>query len=131
QTALTPYKTGGGNQTKSLQLRNKAGQLFQVRYITKDPSIALPAELHETVVKDVVQDQISAQHPYGPLIIPKLADAAGVLHTDPKLVWVPRDPALRQYLAEFSNIPAYLEEDPNENQETVASLGYAKNLVGT
>ncbi|KAA9325002.1 metallophosphoesterase [Adhaeribacter soli] len=131
QGGLTPYKMGGGKQTKSLKLRNENGQLFVLRSVNKDPAKALPADLRETVVKDVMQDQISAQHPYGPLVIPRLADAAGVLHTNPRLVWVPRDPALRQYLADFSNMPAYFEEDPDENQETVASLGFAKNIVGT
>jgi len=128
---LTPYKTGGGKQTKSLKLRNEEGQLFQLRSIDKDPAKALPGHLQETVVKDIAQDQISAQHPYGALIIPKLADAAGVLHTNPKVVFIPNDPSLKRYIAEFSNTIAFFEEDPNENQETVASLGYARNLVGT
>ncbi|MFC5271176.1 metallophosphoesterase [Adhaeribacter terreus] len=131
QGGLTPYKTGGGKQTKSLKLRNEEGQLFQLRSVNKDPAKALPGDLRETVIKDVVQDQISAQHPYGSLIIPKLADAAGVLHTNPKLVFIPSDPALKRYIADFSNTIAFLEEDPNESQESVASLGYAQNLVGT
>jgi hypothetical protein len=128
---LVPYKKGGGKQTRSLKLRNEEGQLFVLRAINKDPEKALPYYLRETVIKDIVQDQISAQNPYGPLIIPKLADAAGVLHTNPQLFWVPGDPALGHYIDEFSNMQAFLEEDPNESQENVASLGYARNLVGT
>src|SRR5688572_10637867 len=131
QGGLVPYKAGGGKQTKSLKLRNEEGQLFQLRSVDKDPAKALPGDLRETVVKDIAQDQTSAQHPYGALIIPKLADAAGVLHTNPKLVFVPNDPGLKRYIADFSNTIAYLEEDPNEAHENVASLGYAKNIVGT
>ena len=74
---------------------------------------------------------MSAQHPYGALVVPKLADAAGVFHTNPELVYIPNTPYLRQYTDEFGNTLALLEEDPDENHEDVASLGNATNLVGT
>jgi hypothetical protein len=128
---LIPYKKGGGKQTASLKLRNEEGRLYTLRSVNKDPTSVLPVALQETFARDLLQDQISAQHPYGALISAQLADVTGVYHTNPKLVYVPSDPHLRQYIDEFSNTMAFLEEDPNEDHSDVASLGNATNIVGT
>ncbi len=128
---LTPYQKGGGKQTASLKVRNPEAREYVLRSVDKDPTLALPDYLRETAAKTLLQDQMSAQHPYAALAVPKLADAAKVYHTNPQLVYIPNTPYLRQYLDEFGNTLAFLEEDPDENHEEVASLGYAKNLVGT
>lgn len=128
---LTPYRMGGGKQTASLRLRNEEGREYILRSVNKNPEQVLPEGLRETVAKDLLQDQISAQHPYGALVLPKLAAAAGVFHVNPKLVYVPADPLLGKYLEDFGNTIAILEENPDEDHQDVASLGYARNLVGT
>ncbi|RAU84028.1 BamA/TamA family outer membrane protein [Pontibacter arcticus] len=128
---LVPYQKGGGKQTASLKVRNPDATEYKLRSIDKDPTLALPDYLRETAARALLQDQISAQHPYGALVIPKLADAAGVYHANPKLVYIPNTPYLRQYIDEFGNTMAFLEEDADENHEETASLGNAKNLVGT
>ena len=128
---LTPYQKGGGKQTASLKVRNPEAKEYILRTVDKDPTKVLPDYLQETAARDLLQDQISAQHPYGALVVPKLADAAGVFHTNPRLVYIPNTPYLRQYIDEFGNTLAFLEEDADENHEETASLGFAKNLVGT
>ncbi|WP_461489592.1 BamA/TamA family outer membrane protein [Pontibacter sp. HJ8] len=128
---LTPYQKGGGKQTASLKIRNPDAREYTLRTVDKDPTMALPEYLRETAAQALLQDQVSAQHPYGALAIPRLADAAGIFHTNPKLVYIPQTPYLRQYRDEFSNTLAFLEEDADENHEEVASLGFAENLVGT
>ncbi|QNF31686.1 metallophosphoesterase [Adhaeribacter swui] len=131
QNGLIPYRLGGGKQTASLRLRNEAGREFSLRSVNKNPAQILPSSMRQTLVRDVLQDQISAQHPYGALILPVLAEAASVYHVNPKLVYVPDDPLLGKYLENFKNQVAILEENPDEDHRNVASLGYAKNLVGT
>ncbi|WP_181305211.1 metallophosphoesterase [Rufibacter sp. XAAS-G3-1] len=128
---LVPYQKGGGKQTSSLKLRNEEGREYTLRSVNKDPTNVLPVALQKTIARDLLQDQISAQHPYGALIAAKLADAAGVYHTNPKLVYVPSDPRLRQYLDEFGNTVGFLEEDADEDHSDVASLGNATNIIGT
>ncbi|WP_400193283.1 hypothetical protein [Hymenobacter sp. B81] len=128
---LEPYKIGGGKQTASLKVRNPEGRNFTLRGLDKDPSAVLPEALRETAAKDILQDQISAQHPYAAFVLPPLGDAAGILHTNPERRFIPRDPLLGQYLARFQDTPAMIEEDAKDDQSNVASLGYAKNLVGT
>ncbi|MFD2246419.1 hypothetical protein [Pontibacter ruber] len=128
---LTPYQKGGGKQTASLKVRTPEAREYTLRSVNKDPTLALPRYLRETAARALLQDQISAQHPYAALAVPKLADAAKVFHTNPQLVYIPNTPYLRQYIDEFGNRLAFLEEDPDENHEDVASLGFAENLVGT
>ncbi|OGX87470.1 hypothetical protein BEN47_10540 [Hymenobacter lapidarius] len=128
---LVPYKTGGGKQTISLKVRNEEGHNFSLRGIDKDPAAVLPEALRTGFAKDILQDQISAQHPYASFVLPPLGTAAGILHTNPVAVYIPQDPLLGQYYGDFSNKPAALEEDAKDDQSNVASLGFAKNLVGT
>ncbi|WP_162051453.1 BamA/TamA family outer membrane protein [Pontibacter pamirensis] len=128
---LTPYQKGGGKQTASLKVRNPDAKEYTLRTIDKNPTKALPEYLQETAARSLLQDQISAQHPYGALAVAPLSNAAGVYHTNPELVYIPNTPYLRQYIDEFGNTLALLEEDADENHEETASLGYAENLVGT
>jgi len=128
---LIPYKMGGGKQTASLKARNEEGYYFTVRGIDKDPAAVLPQSLRTGLALAVLQDQISAQHPYASFVLPPLATAAGILHTNPRYVYIPNDPALGQYQQRFADKPAALEEDAKGNQDNDASLGYAKKLVST
>jgi hypothetical protein len=100
---------GGGMQTKSLHLTDSAGRQYVLRLVQKYPEKAIPAALRETLAADVVQDQISASHPYGALAVPPMARAAGILHLQPRLVFIPEDSRLGKYSAEFGNMPALLE----------------------
>ena len=128
---LVPYKTGGGKQTASLKVRNDAGHNYTLRGIDKDPAAVLPEALRTGFAKDILQDQISAQHPFASFVLPPLGTAAGILHTNPVPVYIPQDPLLGQYYGTFANTPAALEEDAKDDQSNVASLNFAKNLVST
>ncbi|UOQ72755.1 metallophosphoesterase [Hymenobacter cellulosilyticus] len=128
---LEPYKIGGGKQTASLKVRNEEGRNYTLRGLNKDPAAVLPEALREGAAKDILQDQISAQHPFGAFPVAYLGTTAGILHTNPKPVYIPQDPLLGQYYERFSNTPAMIEEDAKDDQSNVASLGNAENLVGT
>lgn len=128
---LEPYQKGGGKQTKSLKLRTEAGVTYVLRSVNKDPAAVLPEALRETAARDVLQDQITAQHPYAGIAVAGLAGAADILHTNPRLLWVPDDPRLGQYRDDFKNTLVTIEEDARDNHAGNADLGYARNLVGT
>ncbi len=128
---LVPYKTGGGKQTVSLKMRNEAGHSFSLRGIDKDPAAVLPEALRTGFAKDILQDQISAQHPFASFVLPPLGTAAGILHTVPVPVYIPQDPLLGQYYSAFSDRAVALDVDPRDDQTNVPSLNYAKNLVST
>lgn len=126
---LTPVKRGGGMQTFSLRLRGEDGFEYVIRSIDKDPSVSVPEELRESFVTAVVQDQIASIHPYGAFIIPKLASAAGVYHTTPRLVYVPDDPRLGIYREKFGGQLMMFEIRPSDDMSDKKEFGNSEDVV--
>ena len=113
---------GGGRQTKSLKIEDKDGKEWTLRTVDKDPEGAVPEALKGSIAQSIVQDMISAQAPYGALVIPPLAEAANVIHTSPKYYFVPDDPALGPYRQVFANKVCLLEMvDPVEEDTKTKS----------
>src|SRR4030095_1236654 len=94
---LTPLKRGGGFQTKSLRMLGADSNEYVIRTIDKDPSRAVSSVFRKTVVTSLLQDQISASHPYAFQVIPGLSTAAGIYHSNPQLLYVPDDPKLGEF----------------------------------
>ncbi|MBS1564654.1 MAG: metallophosphoesterase, partial [Bacteroidetes bacterium] len=108
---LTPTQRGGGHQTKSLRLTDSSGKEYVLRSIQKTPTEdALPDAFRGTFVIDLVKDGVSSSYPYAALSVPPLATVAGVPHANPKLVYVPDDPAFGIYQKDFANNLFFLEE---------------------
>jgi hypothetical protein len=119
---LVPVKRGGGFQSKSLRLEDKEGIQYVLRSIEKFPDRTLPEEFRQTFVKDAVVDGVSASYPYAALSVPPLAAAAGITHTQPEIVYVPDDPALKQYRADFANgLYLFEEREPGPIKKTYNS----------
>ncbi|AWM33168.1 hypothetical protein [Hymenobacter nivis] len=74
-----------------------------LRTLQKCPARGLPPALRPTIAKDILQDQVSASHPYAAVAVPPLAAALGIPHAYPGVVHVPDDPALGPYRADFAN----------------------------
>ncbi|MEO1050260.1 MAG: BamA/TamA family outer membrane protein [Bacteroidota bacterium] len=128
---LKIVQKGGGLQTKSLRLENAEGKQYVLRSIEKFPEKAVPAALRGTIASDLVSDQVSASHPYGAFAVPKLAEAAGVYHTNPELVYLPDDPRLGEYREDFANGLYLYEERPAKDRSDVASFGRSKKIINT
>lgn len=104
---------GGGFQTKNLKLEDSQHRRWNLRTINKDPQRVLPESLRETFARDLVQDMISAAHPFSPLAVAGMAEAAGIAAPDPEFYYVPDDKSLGRYRPYFSNKVCLLEEhDP-------------------
>ena len=101
---LRPLERGGSQQTKSLRFSGADGREYVFRSIDKDPSPSLPPELRGTYARHVLRDLISAQHPGGSLVVARLLDAAGVLHSTPQLAVMPDDPRLGEFRQEFAGM---------------------------
>ncbi|RKD17192.1 hypothetical protein BCY91_03365 [Pelobium manganitolerans] len=128
---LTPLQLGGGKQTTSLRLEGKDKIQYQFRTIDKNPSALLPEGLRPTFAGDFVQDQISSAHPYGALVIPDLADAIGVFHTNPQVVYMPYSNLLGPYIQEVGGRVGIIEVRPDEDLSQFKDFGYTKNAVST
>jgi len=128
---LEVVQRGGGMQTKSLRLENKNGNQFVLRSIEKYPEAAVPEELKKTIAKDLVKDFISSSHPYAAIVIPSLADAIGVYHTNPEVVYLPDEPLLRNYEEEFGGNLYLFEERPMKKNRKLISFGNSDDIIST
>jgi hypothetical protein len=128
---LTPVKMGGGHQTTSLQMGGKDGNIYQFRTVDKNPSALLPESFLKTFAEDLVQDQISSAHPFAALIIPDMARAIGIYHTNPQLVYMPYSTILGPYIQQIGGKLGIIEAKPDEDVSDFSSFGNAKNAVST
>ena len=128
---LEIVKKGGGGQTKSLRLENDEGQQWVLRSIEKDPSKVIPEVVKMQLAIDVAQDQMSAYLPWAALSVPRLADAAGIYHTNPKIVYLTKDPRLGPYKDDVWEGLYLFEERPDGNRKDVESFGRSREIIGT
>ncbi|MGI4872484.1 MAG: hypothetical protein ACRYFX_15060 [Janthinobacterium lividum] len=91
--ALTPTKLGGGFQSTSLTLETATGMPYVIRSLDKDPSRIMPKGLQKTFLANALRDGTAAGNPYAALVVPPLAQALGVPHAHPRLLYVPLDEA--------------------------------------
>ncbi|RSK25252.1 hypothetical protein [Hymenobacter metallilatus] len=120
---LTPVREGGSFQTKNLRLVDRNGVQYVLRSVDKDATKALPEGLQNGPIGRLMKDQTSVIHPYGAYIVAPLAEAAGLYHTNPRLIYVADDPALGEYRQSFANALYLFEERPEGDQRTVRSFG--------
>jgi hypothetical protein len=124
QMGFTIKELGGGQQTKSLRLLDKNGREWALRTVDKDVEKALSPRLRNTLAEKVTQDMVSAAHPYAPLTVPVLAQAAGVVSATPVFYMVPDDPALGEYNPLFKNTLCMLEErEPTPDRSETKNTG--------
>ena len=100
---VTIEKEGGGKQTHSLKLKTKNDIELTLRSVNKDPEALIPEFAKTLGLENIVVDGISAQHPYAAILVAKLAEHAKVHHTNPKLVFVPKQNILKHYNDKYGN----------------------------
>ncbi|HEX6104321.1 MAG TPA: hypothetical protein VFZ26_01975 [Gemmatimonadales bacterium] len=129
---LTATEKGGGQQTKSLRFRGADGQEYQFRSLDKDPTPALPPPLRQSAARDIVQDQISAAHPAGALVVPPILEAVGVLHPTPRVVVLPEQhPRLGEFAGEFGGMLGTIEERPSNGAGAGAGFAGATEVISS
>lgn len=121
-------KLGGGMQTRSLRLEDATGKEWALRTIQKYPERSLPENLRPTIAKDIVQDQVSTNHPFAALIVPPLAEALGLAHSSPEIVYVGDDPGLGEYRKEFANAAYLLEPRSPFEEDTDNTLKVQRKI---
>ena len=127
---LDPVRLGGGMQTNSLRLMGADGILYKFRSIDKDPTRALDERLQETVVADMLQDQISVIHPMSAIIVQEMLVAADVLHATAKLCVMPDSPRLGEFQERFAGMLGVLEQHPSETEDGRIFAGADKIING-
>ena len=123
---LVPIRIGGGNQTNSLRLEDSNGGQWSMRSTTKDSSRFLPYPLNETFfVTLLIEDGYTASHPAAAVAIPKMAEAVGLFHTRPRLMYLPDQTGLQDIRGYITDEVVLLERRPKQpdNGNLPAHLG--------
>ncbi len=129
---IKPFREGGGFQTISLRFKGADGKEYRFRTIDKDPARGMPEKLRNTVVSEVVQDQVSSANPVSVAVIAPLLDAAGILYSPSKFVVLPYDKeGLGKYYDRFAGLLGAIEEHPDENDGPANAFGGADQVVKT
>ncbi len=126
---LKPIQLGGGKASRTIRLENGDGQQYVLRSLNKSVKKSMFAQFLDTWIEGYFQDQVSGLHPYGALVIPVLAEAAGIYHTNPRLVYAPRQPAMGSYNNEFGDDLYMFEERPAGDRTDINSFGNSKNVI--
>src|SRR5690554_1999443 len=106
---LTIIKKGGGKQTQSLRLKNPNDVYYTLRSVYKNPDPLIPEFAKTLGLENIIIDGISAQHPYGANVATKLAESISILHTNPTLVFVPKQERLGEFNSTYGNKLYWLE----------------------
>ena len=127
---LTPVSMGGGFQTTSLTLKDKAGRQFVLRSLDKDPEKTLPPGLRHTFLLNVIRDQTSAANPFAPLVLPHLSRAAGIYYTSPDFYYVAEnDSTMGKHAPRVNGKVMMLEEKFEGKKNLIPMFGNAVDLV--
>lgn len=127
---MTIIKEGGGKQTHSLKLKSPKGIMYTLRSVNKDPKPLIPEFLRVLGLENIVVDGISAQHPYGAILAAKLAESSMVIHTNPKLVFIPKQKLLGEFNAKYGN-RLFLLEYESDSEKNWTSLENIIKIIDT
>lgn len=137
---LHVVRAGGGHQTRSLRLEDDKGRTYNMRGMKKSAvqflqNVIIKDKIVEddfknTIPEDLILDFYTAAHPYGAFTIPKLADAADVLHTNPKLFYVPKQKALGSFNEDYGNELYMIVERPDKKFDGPL-FNYPDNIEST
>lgn len=138
---VVPTRKGGGHQSKSLRLEDAQGREYVMRALRKNALQYLQAvafkdqyikgQFDDTAAENLLADVFTGAHPYAPFTIATLSKAVGVMHTNPKLYYVPRQETLGAYNNDFGDELYMIEERAADGHGDKASFGYANELIST
>lgn len=129
---LKVIKKGGGKQTNSLRLVNPDGHEYVMRSLTKDLNRGVPYPFNQLpVVNFLFSESYLGSHPFAPLTIQPLADAANVYHANPGIFYIPKQPTLGNYNDVFGGEVYVVEERASKNWEDASFFGNAEKFVST
>ncbi|WP_282136454.1 metallophosphoesterase [Seonamhaeicola maritimus] len=138
---LTPFRKGGGHQSKSLQLINSEGKRYVMRAIRKSAIVYLQAmafkdqyiegQFDDTATESLLQDFYTGSHPYAPFVTGGLSDAVNLYHTNPVLYYVPKQNTLGAFNSSFGDELYMIEEHVSDGHGNLKSFGYANKIEST
>jgi hypothetical protein len=128
---LQPLKASGSRQSMGLRLKSKSGKEYVLRSVDKDFGHGMPEMYYGTFISRIAKDQASFGYPLAALTITPMIEATGIYHTNPKLVFVPKQNALGEFSDKYGDQLYIFEERPDDDQHDVAWFGNSEKVIGT
>jgi hypothetical protein len=128
---LTPFKTGGGNESKTFHLKTSEGKEYSLRSINKSRKDVIPPEYKNTFIEDIINDGIFMSYPYGAFALPVMEEKLSVYHTNPQLVYLPQQNALDTFNKKFGNDLYLFEQRLDGDWSDANNLGNFKYFTST
>jgi hypothetical protein len=128
---LEPERQVGGLQTAGLAMRGADGRSYTFRSLHKEPERLLPAEWRTSWPAKIMRDATSATHPGAGVMVPVLAEAAGIPHSKPRLMVMPDDPRLGNFRATFANQLGTFEEFPTAGANGRPGFNGATEIISS
>jgi hypothetical protein len=128
---LEPVRQVGGLQTPGLAMSGADGRSYTFRSLHKEPERLLPPEWRESWPAKIVRDATSGTHPGAAVMLPVLAEAASIPHTEPHLTVMPDDPKLGDFRVTFANKLGTFEVYPTASSGTREGFAGATEIIPT
>ena len=138
---LKVERAGGGHQTQSLRLVDKDDREYNMRALAKDPFAFLKSSgyddldaktyFKETLPARLIEDFYTASHPYGAFTIPKLAGAADLNHTHPKVYYIPKQKSLGDFNETHGDRLYMIVEKPDADFNGDHMFGFNEDVEST
>jgi len=138
---LTPVRSGGGFQTNTLRLEDKNGKEYNMRSLRKDAlqliqksilrDVDVQDDFKNTLIEEMILDFYTSAHPYAPFVIPTLSNAIDVLHTNPKLFYVPKQKTLGVYNETYGDELYMIVERPHNAYKEKEIFDFADKIRST
>ncbi|WP_452218952.1 metallophosphoesterase [Lacinutrix undariae] len=138
---LTPVRKGGGTQSNSLRLKDAEGKEYVMRGLRKNAlnyiqffmfkDQYVEGQFNDTATQELVAHVFTGSYPYAPFVTATLSDAVNVLHTTPKLYYVPHQKTIEPYNDTFGDELYMIEAHTGDDHGDKASFAYSNELIGT
>ena len=138
---LQVERAGGGHQTQSLRLVDEDDREYNMRALAKDPFAFLKSSGYDnldaesyfsgTIPARIIEDFYTASHPYGAFAIPRLAGAADLNHTHPKVFYIPQHKELGDFNKTHGNRLYMLVEKPDDDFNGTHMFGFNEDVEST
>ena len=128
---LTVISESGSRQSYGLRLQSKNGEQYVLRSIDKDFGLGIDDIFQGTFVTNAAKDQVSFGYPGAAVTLTPLIEAAGIYHTKPVMVFVPKQKTLGEYNDKYGDQLYLFEERADADKSNTAMFGNAKNVIST
>lgn len=138
---LTPIRMGGGHQTNSLRLTDKQNREYNMRAVKKSATRFIQSvafkndyvvdDFENTFTEKFLMDFYTTTNPYYPLVVPPMQEKLGILHAQPKLFYIPKQTALKEYNERFGDELYMIEERPMVEHQDVKRFGSPNDIIST